>query len=54
MITKSTLVECMSIVEDPRIERCRHHDIVDILVLAVMCGADRWEDIELFARTGLG
>jgi hypothetical protein len=56
MAAKNNLVECMSIVEDPRIDRSKAHDLQDILVLsvlAVLCGADGWEDIELFGKIRL-
>ena len=52
MVAKLSLVECMAAVEDPRVDRTKAHDLQDILVpvvLAVLCGADGWEDIELFA-----
>ena len=53
MVAKLSLVECMAVVEDPRVDRTKAHDLQDILVLsvlAVLCGADGWEDIELFAK----
>ena len=34
MAAKTNLVECMSIVEDPRIDRTKAHDLQDILVLS--------------------
>ena len=40
--------------EDPRVERTRHHSLSDILtitVLAVICGADGFTQIELFGRS---
>jgi hypothetical protein len=43
----------MGAVEDPRVDRTKAHDLQEILVLAVLavlCGADGWEDIELFAK----
>jgi predicted transposase YbfD/YdcC len=46
-----SLMDCFEEIEDPRIERGKHHTLVDILVLAVlavMAGADGWEDIEEF------
>jgi hypothetical protein len=58
MVAKLSLVECMAAVEDPRVARTKAHDLRDILVLsvpvvlAVLCGADGWEDIELFADGG--
>jgi hypothetical protein len=45
----------MAAVEDPRVDRTKAHDLQDILVLsvpavlAVLCGTEGWEDIELFA-----
>ena len=55
MVAKLSLVACMAAVEDPRVDRTKAHDLQDILVLAllaVLCGADGWEDIELFADGG--
>jgi hypothetical protein len=46
------LGEWIAVVEDPRVDRTKSHDLQDILVLsvlAVLCGADGWEDMELFA-----
>lgn len=48
-----SLVECLAEVVDPRIERTKRHRITDILALAVMAviaGAEGWEDIEEFGR----
>jgi predicted transposase YbfD/YdcC len=45
------LVECFGEIADPRIERTRLHRLSDILtlsVLAVIAGAEGWEDIEEF------
>ena len=42
-----------SIIEDPRIERCKKHKLLDILFLtvsAVLSGARGWEDIEVFGH----
>ncbi len=39
---------------DPRVERCRRHDLSDILlltVLAVLCGAESWTEVELFGKS---
>jgi hypothetical protein len=55
MVTKLSLVECIAAAEDPRVDRTKAHDLQDILVLsalAVLCGTDGWEDIELFADGG--
>ena len=39
--------------QDPRIERCRAHRLIDILMIAVcrsICGADNWVAIAEFGR----
>lgn len=39
-------------IEDPRVERSRAHELMDILmisILAVLGGAKGWEDIETYA-----
>ena len=52
-IFKDQLATCLSGVEDPRVEgRCDHRlfDIVAVTLLAVMCGAEDWTDVEQFGR----
>ncbi|MCP4612795.1 MAG: ISAs1 family transposase [Planctomycetes bacterium] len=42
--------------EDPRIDRAKHHQLLDIIVIAmcgVICGADSWIDIEAFGKAKL-
>lgn len=39
---------------DPRIDRTKHHRLLDIIAIAicgVICGADNWVDLELFGRS---
>ena len=39
---------------DPRVERTRHHQLLDIVLLAicaVICGADEWTEVEAFGKT---
>jgi hypothetical protein len=39
--------------EDPRIDRAKHHQLLDIIIIAacgVICGADSWVDIEEFGK----
>lgn len=39
---------------DPRMERTRRHELVDIITIAicgVICGGDSWVDIELFGKS---
>ena len=41
-------------IEDPRVERTRRHDLVEVIVMAVLgviCNADGWPDIA-YAFTG--
>jgi predicted transposase YbfD/YdcC len=45
--------QCFSDLEDPRIAASCKHLLLDILVitiLAVLCGADDWTDLEVFGR----
>lgn len=38
---------------DPRVERARRHDLLDIITIAlcaVLCGADAWVDVEAFGN----
>ena len=47
----SKFIEIFSSLPDPRIERCKRHglsDIIYITIVAILCGADDWEDIEAF------
>ncbi len=48
------LKACFRDLEDPRVVgRCDHRllDIIAIAILAVLCGAEDWPDIELFGET---
>ncbi len=52
----ASLIESFSILEDPRIERNKRHQLIDIIVLvisAVISGAEGWEAIEEFGKTKL-
>jgi predicted transposase YbfD/YdcC len=47
----SSLVDSFSEVTDPRVNRQRRHYLIDIIiiaVLAVMCNADTWKDINIW------
>lgn len=51
-----SLVEHFSILKDPRIERHKKHELIDIIVLcisAVISGAKGWKDIEEFGSSKL-
>ncbi len=44
-------------VPDPRIERTKRHQLLDIITIAicaVLCGADSWVDVALFGQAKLG
>lgn len=50
------LEQCFGELRDPRVQgRCAHLliDILAILLLAVLCGAEDWPDMELFGRRRL-
>ena len=45
--TKLTIAEHFEDVEDPRVERTRSHNLIDIITIticAVICGAEGWTD----------
>lgn len=47
----ASIEEHFGSIRDPRIERRKLHKLVDILVIAIcaaICGADTWEDVEVF------
>ena len=51
---KNTLQSIFEAIEDPRVERTKHHQLIDIILIAilgVLCGADGWVDIESFGTT---
>ncbi len=50
---KITIADHFSDLEYPRIERTKHHQLIDIITIsigAVICGADTWVDIESYGR----
>ena len=52
----ASIVEHFSSLQDPRIERGKAHQLIDIVVLAicaVVCGAEGWKTIEEFGHTKL-
>jgi predicted transposase YbfD/YdcC len=52
----ATFLKHFNSISDPRIERCKKHDLLDILLLAisaVLSGAEGWEDIEDFGHLKL-
>ena len=48
------ITECFGSLEDPRIDRCKRHQLLDIITIticAVICGADSWVYVELFGKS---
>lgn len=53
MASGVSMVECFSEIEDPRSDHTKQHLLLDIIclsVLAVIAGAEGWEDIEQFGK----
>ena len=51
---KASIVECFGALEDPRIERCKRHQLLDIITIAicaVICGADPWVYVEMSGKS---
>jgi len=49
-----TIADHFSAIEDPRIDRSKHHKLIDIITIAicaVICGASGWKDIETYGVT---
>ena len=49
-----SLVQCFDEIEDPRIDRRRVHNLIDLIVIAicaVICNADGWADMRTWAET---
>ena len=50
----TSIVECFGALEDPRIDRCKRHQLLDIITIAicaVICGADSWVYVEMFGKS---
>ena len=48
-----SIMECFGRLEDPRIDRCKRHQLLDIITIAicaVICGADSWVHVEMFGK----
>ena len=51
-----TFKDCFSDVEDPRIDRCKRHELLDIIGLCltgVICGCDNWVEIAEYGQEKL-
>ena len=54
IMTRTKLYDLFSYMPDPRLNRNKKHNLTDILVLsilAVLCGAESWNAIQLFGTT---
>src|SRR5260221_14058757 len=52
-LAKGNLVEYLASVPDPRMDRRKDHDLIDILVIAVctlLCGGETFNDMEDFGQ----
>ena len=48
-----SLADAFIVIHDPRIDRTKKHNLVDILIItlcATICGVEGWEEIEIFAE----
>ena len=48
-----SLISHLMIIDDPRIDRTKKHELIDILVIAIcasICGAETWTEIEDFGE----
>ena len=56
MAAPQSLIEHFAKLEDPRVDRNKKHELIDVIVLcvcAVASGANGWSDIEEFGRAKL-
>ena len=54
--TGATICEHFAALPDPRIDRAKRHELLDLLTVAlcaVICGADSWVEVELFGNSKL-
>jgi len=43
-----SITKAFETLTEPRVERTRHHDLIDIVVIAIcgtICGCESWEDL---------
>ena len=48
-----SLADAFIVIHDPRVDRTKKHQLVDILIIALcatVCGVEGWEEIEIFAE----
>ena len=49
----ASIMDSFEALEDPRIDRCKRHQLLDIIVIAIcatICGADSWVHMEMFGK----
>lgn len=52
-MARASLIEVFGNIQDPRLNRKKRHDLVDIMVIticAVICGAEHWTEVEDFGH----
>ena len=55
-MVQTSLHQSFRSLHDPRINRCKRHALIDIIilsVLAVLCGAESYDSIELYGKTNI-
>jgi predicted transposase YbfD/YdcC len=53
---KTAIADYFAGLEDPRVERTKRHQLLDIIMIAIcaiLCGADDWVEVELFGNAKL-
>ena len=53
-VTDASLMSHFSTITDPRVNRRKLHELADIIaiaILAVICDADNWSEVELFGQS---
>ena len=53
-VTDASLMNHFSTITAPPVNRRKRHELADIIaraILAVICGADSWSEIELFGQS---
>lgn len=55
-VNPENLIDFLEAIEDPRIDRKKKHDLIDVLIIAIcaaICGAKNWVEIEEFGKAKL-
>lgn len=55
-VDPDNLIDFLEAIEDPRIDRHKKHNLIDILIIAIcaaICGATNWVEIEVFGNSKL-